>query len=148
MKLHRRQLAASALAVGLFVATPAFAGPDEDAVGKSLEAFRAAQFAADGKALDALSAPELSYSHSSGTLEDKAAFLAGATSGKNKMISLEYKDPIIKVVGNVAIVRFNWKHEALVVADNTKSTANLHILMAWQKQGNDWKLLARSATKL
>lgn len=148
MKLHRRHLAASALAVGLFAATPALAGPDEDAISKNLEAFRAAQFAADGKALDALTAPELSYSHSNGNVETKAQFIAAATAGKNKMLSLQYKDPVIRVVGNVAIVRFNWQHEAETVADGKKSSANLHILMNWMKQGNDWKLLSRAATRL
>jgi hypothetical protein len=29
-----------------------------------------------------------------------------------------------------------------------KSATNLHILMNWQKQGADWKLLSRAATKL
>ncbi len=148
MKMHRRQLALSVLAVGLLGITPAFAGPDEDAVAKNVQAFRAAQLAADGKAFEALTAPELSYSHSSGVVEDKAAFIANATSGKNKMLSLEYKDPVIRVVGDVAIVRFHWMHEAESVADGKKSTGNLHILMNWQKQGGNWKLLSRSATKL
>lgn len=148
MKMHRRHLALSVLAVGLLGATPAFAGADEDAVAKKVQAFRAAQLAADGKAFEALTAPELSYSHSSGVVEDKAAFIANATSGKNKMLSLEYKDPVIRVVGDVAIVRFHWMHEAEAVADGKKSTGNLHILMNWQKQGGDWKLLSRSATKL
>jgi hypothetical protein len=33
-------------------------------------------------------------------------------------------------------------------ADGKKTATNLHILMNWQKQGADWKLLSRSATKL
>jgi ketosteroid isomerase-like protein len=148
MRIHRRQLAWSVLAVGLLGVTPAFAGPDEDAVAKKVEAFRAAQIAADAKALDALTASELSYSHSNGRVEDKPTFIANATSGKSKMLSLEYKDPSIRVVGDVAIVRFHWMHEAQSVADGAKSSANLHILMNWQKQGNDWKLLSRAATKL
>ena len=32
--------------------------------------------------------------------------------------------------------------------DGKKTPQNLHILMNWQKQGNDWKLLSRAATKL
>ena len=34
------------------------------------------------------------------------------------------------------------------VADGKKSSTNLHILMNWQKQGADWKLLSRASTKL
>jgi hypothetical protein len=48
----------------------------------------------------------------------------------------------------VAVVRFHWKGESEVVADGKKSSTNLHILMNWQKQGTDWKLLSRAATKL
>lgn len=148
MKPHRRALALSVLAASLLSVTPAFAGADEDAVAKKLEAFRNAQFAADAKALDALTAPELSYSHSNARVEDKPTFIANATAGKSKMLSLQYKDPVIRVVGDVAIVRFNWQHEAEAIPDGTKSSANLHILMNWQKQGGDWKLLSRAATKL
>jgi ketosteroid isomerase-like protein len=147
--IDRRRLALSALAAGLLGATPAFAAStEEEAVAKSVEAFRAAQFAADAKALDALCAAELSYSHSSGVVEDKATFIANATSGKSKMLSLEYKDRVIRVVGPAAIVRFHWMHESEAVADGKKSSANLHILMNWQKQGADWKLLSRAATRL
>jgi hypothetical protein len=32
--------------------------------------------------------------------------------------------------------------------DGKKTPQNLHILMNWQKQGSDWKLLSRAATKL
>ena len=36
---------------------------------------------------------DLSYSHSDGHVEDKATFIANATNGKSKWLSLEYKDP-------------------------------------------------------
>src|SRR5262245_40440156 len=100
MDIDRRHVVLPALAIGLAGLVPAFAGsPDEDAVAKKVEAFRLAQIAADAKAFDALCAPELSYSHSDARVEDKAAFIAGATSGKSKYLTLEYKDPKIQVVG-------------------------------------------------
>ena len=149
MNVDRRQLALSALAFGLAGAAPALAAsPDEEAVAKKVEAFRAAQVAADAKAFDALCAPELSYSHSDGRVEDKAAFIANATNGKSKWLSLKYEDPKVRVVGDAAIVRFHWLGEQEAVADGKKSSTNLHILMNWQKQGADWKLLTRASTKL
>jgi ketosteroid isomerase-like protein len=149
MNIDRRQLALPALAIGLLGVVPAFADPaDEAAVAKKVEAFRAAQVAADAKAFDALCAAELSYSHSDGRVEDKAAFIANATNGKSKFLSLKYEDPKIRVVGPAAIVRFHWLGEAEAVADGKKSATNLHILMNWQKQGADWKLLSRASTKL
>ena len=149
MNIDRRQLALPALAIGFLGVVPAFAASaDEDAVVKSVEAFRAAQVAADAKAFDVLCAAELSYSHSDGRVEDKATFIANATNGKSKVLSLEYQDPKIVVVGPAAIVRFHWVGEAESVADGKKSSTNLHILMNWQKQGADWKLLSRASTKL
>ncbi len=149
MKIDRRHLALPALAIGLLGALPAVAASaDEAAVKKNLDAFRTAQFAADAKGLTALTAPELSYSHSDGRVEDKATFVTNATAGKSKMLSLEYQDPTIRIVGNAAIVRFHWVAESQAVADGKKSATNLHILMVWQKQAGQWKLLARCSTKL
>jgi ketosteroid isomerase-like protein len=154
MNIDRRQLALSALALGLLSVVPlslvpAMAGSaDEEAVAEKLEAFRAAQVAADAKAFDALCAAELSYSHSDGHVEDKPTFIANATNGKSKFLSLAYEAPSIRVVGPAAIVRFHWLGEQEAVADGKKSSTNLHILMNWQKQGADWKLLSRASTKL
>jgi ketosteroid isomerase-like protein len=149
MNIDRRHLVLPALAVGLLGVLPASAGSaDEDGVAKSVEAFRKAQIAADAKAFDALCAAELSYSHSDGRVEDKATFIANATSGKSKFLSLGYQDPQIRVVGPAAIVRFHWVAESQSIADGKKSNTNLHILMNWQKQGADWMLLSRASTKL
>ena len=154
MNIDRRNLAITALAVGLLAALPALApkafalSADEQAVAKNLEAFRAAQFAKDGKALEALILPELSYSHSSGVIQDKAEFLKGATDKASKFLTLDYKDPTIKVVGDAAIVRFHWLAESEAVADGKKSKTDLAILMTWLKQGGEWKLLDRGSTKL
>jgi hypothetical protein len=153
MNIDRRQLALPALALGLLSVVPAsivpaLAGADEDPVAKNVEEFRKAQISANAEALASLCAPELSYSHSDGRVEDKATFIANATNGKSKVLSLEYQDVRIAVVGPAAIVRFHWVGEAEAVADGKKSSTNLHILMNWQKQGADWKLLSRAATKL
>ena len=154
MDIDRRQLILPALALGLLsvvpvAVVPAFAASaDDDAVAKSVEAFRTAQFTANAEVLAALCAAELSYSHSDGRVEDKATFIANATNGKSKFLSLEYQDTKIRVVGPAAIVRFHWVGEQEAVADGKKSATNLHILMNWQKQAADWKLLSRAATKL
>jgi len=155
MTINRRDLALSTLAISslavsaLALTTPALAASaDEEAVAKKVEAFRLAQIAADPKALGALCWDDLSYSHSSGKVEDKATFIANATDGKSKFLSIAYQDPTIKVVGPAAIVRFHWVAEQEMAADGKKVPTNLHILMNWQKQGDEWKLLSRAATKL
>ena len=86
--------------------------------------------------------------HSDGRVEDKATFIKNATAGKSKVLSLEYKDPSIRVVGDVAIVRFHWLGESETIPDGKKSSTDLHVLMNWQKQDGEWKLLSRASTEL
>jgi len=154
MNISRRDLTGPSILLGLAVAgilgtrTANAMTADEEAVAKRLEAFRSAQIAADAKALDELCAAELSYSHSDAHVEDKATFIKNATAGKSKFVLLEYKDPTIRVVGDAAIVRFHWVAESESIPDGKKSSTNLHILMNWQKQGGDWKLLSRASTKI
>ena len=155
MNISRRHVtgrlpALGLVAVGLLGAGAAQAlTPDEEAVAKRLEEFRSAQVAADPEAFGELCAAELSYSHSDAHIEDKATFIKNATAArKSKFLVLDYKDPSIRVVGDVAIVRFHWVGESEAIADGKKSSTNLHILMNWQKQGGDWKLLSRASTKL
>jgi hypothetical protein len=149
MKFDRRQLALPALAIGLVSMIPsiAIAGADEDAIAKNVEAFRTAQAAGNADGIAPLCAEELSYSHSSGAVDTKAALLDGVKNAKYKWTTLEYKNPTVRVVGPAAIVRFNFVGEQ-EFTDGKKTPQNLAILMNWQKQGNEWKLLSRSATKL
>ena len=147
MKINRRMLMLPALSIGLLGVVPAFAGADEDAVAKGVEAFRVAQLAGNAEGIAPLCAEELSYSHSSGAIDTKASLLDGVKNAKYKWTSLEYKNPTVRVVGLAAIVRFNFVGEQ-EFTDGKKTPQNLAILMNWQKQGNDWKLLSRSATKL
>jgi ketosteroid isomerase-like protein len=153
MNIDRRHFALPGLALalglnlGLMSGAPAFAGADEDAVAKNIEAFRAAQAAGNAEGIAALCAEELSYSHSNAKVDTKASLLEGIAKANYKWTSLDYKDPTIKVVGPSAIVRFTFVGEQ-EFTDGKKTPQNLHILMNWQKQGNDWNLLSRAATKL
>ena len=147
MTVSRRNLALSAFALGLVSAVPALAGADEDTIAKNLEAFRAAQAAGNTEVIASVCAEELSYSHSNAKIDTKASLLNGIATANYKWTSLEYKDPTIRIVGPAAIVRFNFVGEQ-EFADGKKTPQNLHVLMNWQKQGNDWKLLSRAATKL
>jgi ketosteroid isomerase-like protein len=152
MNIERRHMSLPILALGMLAVMPVLAPPalaatnDEAAVAKNTEAHRAALAASDAKALGRLCAPELSYSHSDGHVEDKATFIANATSGKSKWLSLAYEGTTVRVVGDVAIVRFRFVGDSQA-GDKTNHN-NLAVLMVWQRQHGTWMLLARSATKL
>ena len=152
MNINRRHLALPALLAGLpwggvmAAAETAPLSRDEAAVIASTDAHRAALFAGDAKALEALSAPQLSYGHSDGHVEDRITFVANATNGKTKWLSLAYQDVTARIVGNAAITRYRFVGEN--ETGDKKNSVNLGVLMVWQKQQGEWRLLARSATKL
>ena len=150
MNIARRHLSALGVAAAAFVTVGSAhaASAEEQAVAKRVEAFRAAQFAADPKALAAFCSEALSYSHSDAHIEDKATFVKNATSGKSKFVSLEYKDLTVRVVGDAAIVRFHWVAESVAAADGKHGNTSLAVLMTWHKRGGVWKLLDRASTKV
>ncbi|MEK6782256.1 MAG: nuclear transport factor 2 family protein [Bacteroidota bacterium] len=119
---------------------------EEKEVASAIESLRKAMVDADKSALENLVAAELSYGHSSGTMEDKTTFVEVITSGKNDYKTFEISGQTIRIVGNIAIVRHKMMAE---ISNNGAATiANLGVLQIWQMQQGTWKLLARQAYKL
>jgi hypothetical protein len=116
----------------------------EGAVSAAVETLRKAMIAADKAALDKLAAPELSYGHSSGRLENKAEFIEALTSGKSGFSAIELSDQSVSVVDKVALARHVFTGTRRKEGDRIK----LSILTVWLQQQEQWKLLARQAAKL
>jgi len=119
---------------------------EEKTVAKAVEDLRLALISGDAKALDVLAADNLSYWHSSGKHEDKAAFIESLTTGKSDFVSIDLTDQSIKISGDVAIV-----HHILSAKTNDNGQpgqVKIGILLVFQKQGTDWKLFARQAYKV
>ena len=119
---------------------------EETAVAASVEALRKAMIDPDKATLDKLAADDLSYGHSSGKVQDKAAFIEALTSRASDFVSIDLTEQTIKVVGNTAIVRHNLS--AATNDGGKPGTVKLSILTIWQKQHGQWRLLARQAVKL
>jgi ketosteroid isomerase-like protein len=119
---------------------------DETAVATAVESLRKAMVDGDKKALEDLAAPELSYGHSSGLVEDKTTFVENIASGKSDFVAIALTDQTIAITGNTAVVR----HKLVGDTNNggTPGKINLGVLLIWQKQKGEWKLLARHATRL
>jgi len=117
----------------------------EGAVSAAVENLRKAMVDADKGTLDKLSAPELTYGHSSGRLENKSEFIEAIVSGKSGFSSIELADQTVNITSNVALVRhvFNGQQKK---AGGEK--VKLAILTVWLEQQGQWKLLARQAAKL
>ena len=119
---------------------------DEKAVAAAVEKFRKAMIAADKATLESMSANELSYGHSNGLIEDKAAFVDQFVTGKSVFLTINLSDQTIQIANDAAIVR----HRLTGDTNNNKvpGKVDLVVLTVWQKQKGEWKLLARQAAKI
>lgn len=118
----------------------------EKAVAEAVESLRKAMVDADKSNLELLTAEDLSYGHSSGTIEDKTTFVESLVSGKSDFVTINLADQNIKIVEDVALVRHKLTGDVL---DGGKpGSVNLGVLLVWTKQDGQWKLLARQAYKL
>lgn len=115
-------------------------------VGNAVDALRQAMVDGNKSQLEAIAAEELSYGHSSGLVENKAEFVGNIVSGKSDFTNIVLSDQSISVAGNTALVRH--KFAAETNNGGTPGKITLHVLLVWQKQKGDWKLLARQATRL
>ncbi|MDZ4355252.1 MAG: nuclear transport factor 2 family protein [Variovorax sp.] len=149
MLIRKFLLAAAATAV--FAGCAASGGSSgasaEPAVAAAAERLRVAMVDPTPAALRALVADDLSYGHSGGKVDTQASFIADLLDRKSDFVTIAITDQTIKVVdGNTAIVRHT------LTADTNDSgkpgKVALKILGIWQKQGGEWKLLARQAVRL
>lgn len=100
----------------------------------------------DIKLLNRLTLPNLSYGHSSGVVENKAAFTKAVADGPVRYISIDVADQTITVTGNVAITR---QIQTLKLINDGKPTdLKIGNMLIWKKVKNNWKLLAKQGFKL
>lgn len=119
---------------------------DEKDVAAAVESLKLAMLNGDKAALEKVTASQLTYGHSSGKMEDKAAFVEALATGKSDFVSLELTEQTITLNGDVAVVRHKLHGDT---NDNGKAgTANIGVLLVWQKQKGQWLLIARQAYKL
>lgn len=119
---------------------------DQAAVSQAVEQLRLVMITPDKAKLEAMTAEELSYGHSAGKIEDKAAFIEALVSGTSDFISINLTDQTVTIVDNTAMVRHKLAGETM---DNGKpGQPKLSVLQIWIKQRGNWKLLARQAVKI
>ncbi len=133
--------------VFVFISTTLSAqSKQEMAVANAVEQLRKAMISGERAALEAIAAGQLSYGHSSGLIETKTQFVEKIANGQSDFVSIEHRNQTISISKNTAIVR----HELHAVTNDNNRPGEVHlkILLIWQKQGKEWKLLARQAVKI
>jgi ketosteroid isomerase-like protein len=107
---------------------------------------REALLKADKAQLERLSADQLSYGHSDGRVQNKAEFIDGVMTRKATVKSINFPDLKIAVAGDAAVARHLYESES--ETDGKPNSVRIGTLQVWQKQGGNWKLLARQGYKL
>ena len=141
-------IAASAVLFSGCAMVPASGGASaEPAVAAAAARLRIAMIDPTPAAQGALVSDDLSYGHSGGKVDTKASFIADLVAGRSDFVSITITEQTVKVVdGQTAIVRHTLAADTLDAGKPGKVA--LKILGIWQKQGGDWKLLARQAVRI
>ncbi|WP_057938724.1 nuclear transport factor 2 family protein [Algoriphagus resistens] len=128
-----------------FSITFAFAQAEKE-VESQVEKLRLALIDPTVANLSELSSIHLSYGHSSGKLENQAQFIEALVSGASDFASVDFQDQTIQIKKDLAIVRHNLAADVL---DGGKSNSiKIGVILVWQKEKENWKLIARQAYKL
>lgn len=111
-----------------------------------VEELRRLLISPDQQPLLDITSSHLSYGHSNGRIENQQEFVAYMLSGVSKFVTIELQDQIMDVVGDTGIVR----HTIIAETNNLGETVYIKIgvLLIWQKDNDEWKLLARQAFKI
>jgi len=118
----------------------------ETAVSAAVEQLRLAMISGDSIALKSIASDKLSYGHSGGHVEGKQEFVEKIASGKSDFVTIDLKEQTILMSGKVAIVRHLL---AATTNDGGKpGEVHLRVMLVFQKEGKQWKMLGRQAVKM
>lgn len=132
------------LTATLFVPSLSMAS-DQQLIEKRVDEFRQALLNPTEAALKSLTSADLTYGHSGGHIENQSELIQKLVSGTSDFVSIDLQDQTIQMFDDIAIVR-----HVLVADTNDAGKAHaikIGVMLVWQKQSGDWKLIARQAFK-
>ncbi|MCU0387976.1 MAG: nuclear transport factor 2 family protein [Chitinophagaceae bacterium] len=133
--------------VSLFLFHQASAqGKKETAVTEAVEKLKNAMISGNRSELEGIASDQLSYGHSSGLVENKSQFVEKIASGASDFVTIELKEQTISVSGKTAVVR----HELHATTNDGGKPGEVHlrVILVFQEQRGNWKLLARQAVRM
>ena len=119
---------------------------DEMKVTEAVSMLRQAMIDADKTVLEKIIHEDLSYGHSSGTIETKAMFIESLVSNNSDFKTMDLTEQTVKIAGKNAIVRH--KLFAETVNKGVAGTVKLYVLLIFVKVKGNWVLLARQGAKI
>ena len=125
-------------------AAAAPAASDKD-VAAAVDHLTQAMLHKDIPQLQALTANNLTYGHSSGKVQNKQEFIADIETGRSGFKTLEMQKQTITLNGDTALVRNHF--HALAVNSGVEVPTDIDNFQVWQKQKGKWLLIGRQAYK-
>jgi ketosteroid isomerase-like protein len=122
------------------------ASPEEQQVLDADKAWAAAVLAKDFAKLDAMLTPNLIYAHSTGVIDDKAAYLGKMKAGKQTYKGIEFGAMAVRMHGAAAITHGTLRMHG--VNANGPFDDRVMTIHMWVKSGGSWKLAGHQTTKL
>jgi ketosteroid isomerase-like protein len=101
--------------------------------------------AGDTAALDRLLDPRLHFSHATGAVDDKDAYLKKIAAGRIGYLSIDWSEQKVALLGAVALL--TGRMSTLVRVDGTEKRLENRVLSLWAQDG-DWRLVAFQSTPL
>ncbi|MFC6299749.1 DUF4440 domain-containing protein [Pseudomonas sp. CCM 7893] len=127
---------------GYVAASPAAADKD---VAQAVDHLTQAMLHKNIPQLQALTADNLTYGHSSGKIQNKQEFIADIETGRSGFKTLEMQKQTITLNGDTALVRNHFSAQA--VNSGVEVPTEIENFQVWQKQKGHWLLVGRQAFK-
>lgn len=127
---------------GYAMAAPA---PAQQQVAQAVDHLTQAMLHKNITELNALTADNLTYGHSSGKIQNKKEFVADIETGKSAFKTLEMQNQTITLSGDTALVRHHFSAQALKGTEVIPT--EIENFQIWQKQDGKWLLVGRQAFK-
>lgn len=115
-------------------------------VEEKVEQLKKAMIDGDAVMLDKLSSDNLLYRHSGGHFDDKKEFVQKLSSGKSDFVTINLLDQKVSVINKKIVVVYHTL-EAKTNDNGKPAEVNLYVMLVWEKQQGNWKLVARQAAK-
>lgn len=96
--------------------------------------------------LDALLADDLTYTHSSGSCDNKREYLAAMASGRFRYLEIRTSDVQVRIHGAVAVMVGRARFRAMV--DDVERLLDNRFLSVWTRSGASWQMAAWASSPI
>jgi ketosteroid isomerase-like protein len=118
----------------------------EQAVLKLEQQWEDALLKSDVAALEKIYDDSLIYTHSSGAVDNKSAYVGNIKSGATKYESMKRDDIKVSVYDDTALVTCHW--EVHVLNRGNKLDINARYIHVYVKKKDGWKMVAHQSTRI